>query len=224
VLDDNVIEVWEIDINNENLKKAEEKISYLSEFEKQKLYGFKFIKDYRVYLISHIAMRELLSRYMGIKSYKIKYEYEEKGKPRVGGGIYFNLSHTDNKALIGFYKKDIGVDIEYKKEMADYNGIAELVFTEKEIRYINNDSNKKRDRFYEIWTKKEAIIKGIGDGLSEEVKSILIGKRKDFYCGKYLWQIREIEVNEPYVAHIAYRSNNTIKKIILGSFNFSIMS
>ncbi|MCH1416737.1 MAG: hypothetical protein L7V30_04405, partial [Gammaproteobacteria bacterium] len=92
MLDDNVIEVWEIDINNKNLKKAEEKISYLSEFEKQKLYGFKFIKDYRVYLISHIAMRELLSRYMGIESYKIKYEYGEKGKPRVGGGIYFNLS------------------------------------------------------------------------------------------------------------------------------------
>lgn len=217
MLDDNIIEIWEIDINNENLKKSEEKISCLSELEKQKLYGFKFIKDYRVYLISHVAMRELLSRYLGRESHKIKYKYGEKGKPGVGGGIYFNLSHTNNKALIGFYKKDIGIDIEYKKEIEDYNGIGELVFTEEEIEYINNDSNKKKDRFYEIWTKKEAIIKSIGKGLSEEVKRISIGRRKDFYCGKYLWQIKRIEINKQYIAHIAYKNNDPIK-ITLSSF------
>ena len=131
MLDDNTIEIWEIDINNQNLEKAKERINNLSKLEREKLKGFKFKKDYQVYLITHVAMRDLISRYTGIKANKIEYWYEEKGKPKIKEDICFNLSHTHNKGIIGFYKKDIGVDIEYKKEIEDYDGVGELVFTKE---------------------------------------------------------------------------------------------
>ncbi len=44
---------------------------------------------------------------------------------------------------------NIGIDIEYKKCLDEYDNIAKLVFAEKEKRYIN--SGNKRNRFYKIW-------------------------------------------------------------------------
>ena len=216
MLDKNVIEIWEIDINKQNLERAKENINNLSKLEIKKLKGFKYKKDYQIYLITHVVMRELISRYTGIKTNKIEYAYGEKGKPKIKEGIYFNLSHTDNKGLIGFYREDIGVDIEYKKEIEDYNGIGKLVFTEEEMQYINN--NKKKDRFYEIWTKKEAIIKSMGEGLNEDVKNLSIGIKNNFYCGRYIWQIDKIEIDEPYMAHIAYKNNYPIKEVKVYNF------
>ena len=37
MLDDNTIEIWEIDINNQNLEKAKERINNLSKLEREKL-------------------------------------------------------------------------------------------------------------------------------------------------------------------------------------------
>jgi 4'-phosphopantetheinyl transferase len=206
MLDESTIEIWEIDINNQNLEKAKENINNLSKLEREKLEEFKFKKDYQVYLITHVAMRELISRYTGIKANKIEYGYGEKGKPKIKEDIYFNLSHTDNKGIIGFYKEDIGVDIEYKKEIEDYDGVGELVFTKEEIKYINNNYYNRKERFYEIWTKKEAVIKSTGEGLNEEVKNLSVGTRNNFYCGRYIWQIKKIKIDEPYIAHIAYKN------------------
>ena len=48
MLDKNVIEIWEVDINKQNLERAKENINNLSKLEIKKLKGFKYKKDYQI--------------------------------------------------------------------------------------------------------------------------------------------------------------------------------
>lgn len=211
-LPNNSIHTWEIDINSKNLELAKQHIKVLSNLELDKVKRFKFIKDYSIYLISHVIMRLLLSQYTNIKAKEILYQYKENEKPWISKDICFNLSHAHKKAVIGFYKKEIGVDIEYKKELGDYNSIGDLVFSKEEKIYMNRGN--KKDKFYELWTKKEAIIKGIGVGLNEEVKDLSVGTKKQFHRKhNQVWQIEKVKEDFNYVAHIAYKSNNIANKI-----------
>ena len=52
MLSDNTIDIWEVDINTQNFDVAKQYIEILSDLELEKMYKFKFIKDYSVYLIS----------------------------------------------------------------------------------------------------------------------------------------------------------------------------
>ncbi len=218
MLSDNTINIWEVDINTQNFDIAKQYIEILSDLELEKMYKFKFIEDYSLYLVSHVAMRLLISKYSNIKAKEIIYQYGENGKPWVSEDLQFNLSHAHKKALIGFYRKDIGVDIEYKKEIEGYCGIGDLVFTEKEKEYMN--AGNKKDRFYELWTRKEAIIKVIGVGLTDEVKDLSVGTKEQFYKGNQIWQIKKIKSDFDYIAHVAYKNDNVINNIKLYNFSF----
>ncbi|WPX96591.1 Phosphopantetheinyl transferase domain protein [Candidatus Bandiella woodruffii] len=181
---------------------------------------FKFVHDYTTYVISHVAMRLLISEYTGLYPKEICYEYGSNGKPSISyQSMKFSLSHTFQKALIGFYNQDIGGDIEYKKELPDYQEMAKLIFTEEERLYIHKSDSI--DRFYELWTKKEAIIKGIGTGLNIEVNRLLIGAKNQFIDGNgQVWQIRLVKSDENYIGHIAYKSYFTTNKLNYTIWNF----
>lgn len=109
---------------------------------------------------------ELLLRYGLNKFYNINKDISIKidsnGKPYIEDilDIDFNLSHTTNMIMCGISNKSkIGVDVEHKRKVRE--DVAKKVYHPSEIEYIN--ANK--DRFFEIWTKKEAYTKYVGTGL-----------------------------------------------------------
>ena len=82
------------------------------------------------------------------------------------------------------------------------------------------NAGNKKDRFYELWTRKEAIIKVIGVGLTDEVKDLSVGTREQFYKGNQIWQIKKIKSDFDYIAHVAYKNDNVINNIKLYNFSF----
>ena len=215
---EDAIDIWEVGINSQNIRIAEQYTTLLSDLELDNLNKFKFFKDYSVYLVSHVAMRLLISEYTNTDPKKISYYYSKNGKPWISKDICFNLSHAHKKAIIGFHKKDIGVDIEYKKDLEDYNSIEDLVYIKEEKEYIKN--GYRRERFYELWTKKEAIIKGIGIGFSKNVKDLSIGPRNQYHENNNIWQIAKVKSDSSYVAHIAYKNDNVINNINYSVWEF----
>jgi 4'-phosphopantetheinyl transferase len=80
----------------------------------------------------------------------------------------FNLSHSGDLALLAVASgRDVGVDVEQVQPIADADAIAEHYFCARErdtLRQI--DGEARMALFYTYWTRKEAILKATGDGLS----------------------------------------------------------
>lgn len=112
---------------------------------------------------AYSLLNESLKKDFGIKNTKIL--KNEKGKPYLDGNtnIHFNISHTDGAIAIVFSDNKTGVDIEYKRKTD--TKIANRFFCENEAAFIDN-SNDKNAEFLKMWTRKEAYIKMLGEGLS----------------------------------------------------------
>lgn len=88
--------------------------------------------------------------------------------------VSFNISHSGNRVALAFVKeKKIGVDIERMNSLDDYSQIAKNFFLPPESERIcaQTDAAKGMEKFYEIWTVKEAFVKALGHGLSRSLKS-----------------------------------------------------
>ncbi len=91
-----------------------------------------------------------------------------KGKPFFQNyeSLHFSLSHSGNIALCAVSDKKIGADIQLMGDFSD--GICKKYFFKNETDYVLSASSldEKTERFFRIWTLKEAFSKMTGDGLS----------------------------------------------------------
>lgn len=91
------------------------------------------------------------------------------GKP-VADGIGFNLSHSGEWILLAINERPVGCDIE-KLKFTQYKKMGKIVYTEQELRLIDRAADKM-DAFFTLWTKKEALLKCIGEGFHRPAKSV----------------------------------------------------
>ena len=131
------------------------------------------------YVLSHGLLRYLLSLYAERKPQEIQYLVNQFGKPFLKDdncALQFNMSHSkDYAAYIIALEDQVGIDIEWKDRDTNIQEIFELVLSPTEVTNFNQlSSEEKFHEFYDIWTKKEAIIKAIGQGFSYPIKTIEI--------------------------------------------------
>jgi len=85
--------------------------------------------------------------------------------------LQFSISHSKNRLVIAFsWSSSIGVDIEFVK-FRHYQKLAERIATAEEIKSFASSKRKKQD-FYKLWTKKEAISKVSGQGFRMGFRNI----------------------------------------------------
>jgi len=82
-------------------------------------------------------------------------------------GIFFSRSHSKGHEVLCFSDGEIGIDCENTKARQgieeSYINIARRCFTEDEMEYTGDSL----ERFFEIWTAKEAYMKYTGRGFAE---------------------------------------------------------
>ena len=170
-------------------KLTQEEYNYwfvLMDSEKQKRVNkYRNIKDKKRTVIGEMLARQLISNQLNINPEEIIFETSEFGKPRVKNlCIEFNISHSDDYVVCCTSDKPIGVDIE-KISPVSLN-LINRVCTQQDIDYIFFKKGKRiadftdedigsveMERFYEIWTYKEAYFKSIAMGI-RSLKSISI--------------------------------------------------
>lgn len=120
----------------------------------------------KLVLYSELLLRVVLCKELNISNKEIVLEYNDYGKPflRNYNNFYFNVSHTENAIVIAISDKCIGIDIE--KIRTINLSIAKRFYADFEKKYLFQSQENIYERFFEIWTKKEAYIKYIGKGLS----------------------------------------------------------
>lgn len=106
-----------------------------------------------------------ISRIYGIPMKEQKICCGEKGKPFLVNDrkIHFNISHSGNQIAVAVCDVEVGIDIQC---ITPYRfPVVKRVCTQEEQRQIQ-ESARPEGKFTELWTKKEAVIKMKGCGLS----------------------------------------------------------
>jgi 4'-phosphopantetheinyl transferase len=153
----------------------------LSPDELDRMDRFRFKNDRDMFLHSHSLLRRLLANYLNQMPEKIKFSYTHYGKPflepkRGEKRIEFNLSHAGDIILIGVtFDIPIGVDVEKIKPLPEIDQIAAQFFSSGEQRDLSLLSgSSKLFAYYDCWTRKEAVIKASGEGLSMPLDSFRV--------------------------------------------------
>lgn len=128
------------------------------------------------FVASHVALRQLLGRYLGVAAAQLDFGQNAWGKPELsGGGLRFNLSHSGVLALVAVARNaEIGVDVETISHPPplDVAGIAYSPIEREALALLSG-----RDltaAFYAVWTRKEALSKGVGRGFSFDFPSFSV--------------------------------------------------
>jgi 4'-phosphopantetheinyl transferase len=167
------IQLWSVRLDPP-AERVESLGRYLSSDEWQRANRFRFERHRRQYVVGRGSLRLLLGEYLNTPPEQVFFTYGPRGKPFVNaGGLFFNLSNSDERALVGFVReREIGVDVEYLKPMPDCEQIAERFFSESERLVLRGiPAERKEEAFFNCWTRKEAYLKAVGEGLAAPLDS-----------------------------------------------------
>lgn len=121
------------------------------------------------YIAGRAALRILLGTQLSIHPTAIQFAYTQHDKPYLPmSPLRFNVSHAEDLALIAVAPgREVGVDIEHTRSQIDEEQIARRFFSAAEVAdYLAVPPDQRQQAFYNCWTRKEAYIKAIGEGLT----------------------------------------------------------
>jgi 4'-phosphopantetheinyl transferase len=146
----------------------------LSADERERAVRFRFERDRRMFVCCRATLRRLLADRTGTPAESLEFELGLRGKPFLtGGGIQFNASHAGHWFACAISTGgEIGMDIEHVRPLDDMLDLAGNFFAPVEVSRLGAIPENGRTRgFFECWTRKEAVIKATGEGLSRPLDS-----------------------------------------------------
>ena len=166
-----VVDLWGINLDQPPVR-AGAVSATLSHDEVQRANRFVFEEDRRRFMVGRWLLRSVLGRYLGLQPGFVDFEYGHAGKPSVNGPftadpVEFNLSHSGPIALLAVtVGTRVGVDLEGIRPIPEADDLARHNFSaweRSELSLVPDDV--KNEAFLNCWTRKEAFVKALGDGL-----------------------------------------------------------
>ena len=176
------VHVWRLDAHGWRGVDLAGMRAMLSNEENARADRFLFERDRTRFLRVHAAVRCVLADYLGCEADALQFATNAHGKPYLvkspsSGTLCFNLSHAEDAAVLALTRnRDIGVDIEIRHLPKDYMSVAKDVFSTTEFEaFCALSIGQHADAFFCTWTRKEAVLKALGVGLSVEPALINTG-------------------------------------------------
>jgi 4'-phosphopantetheinyl transferase len=139
--------------------------------------------DTERFVVGRGRLREILSIYVGTPAGALSFSYGKQGKPDLPDGPAFNLSHSDGWAALVVAPgatKDVRLGIDIEAERTVEKNIAEQYFSTNEYAALSGLSDSDwKGAFFRCWTRKEAVIKASGTGLSTPLDSFDVTLAQD---------------------------------------------
>lgn len=233
-LSSNQVHVWRATLDQPPERLLQLK-KWLSEDELERADRFHFQHDRDHFIAARGGLRDILSRYLVLGASDLNFLYSPYGKPQLVDeindlGLHFNVSHSHGLALFALTRgRQVGVDVEFMRaDLAD-EGIARRFFSTREVRALLSLPVEVRSQaFFTCWTRKEAYIKAVGEGLSMPLDRFdvtlvpgepaqLLETRPD-QSEAQQWQLFGLDPGDGYIAAVAVRA----QKLQLAKLNWSI--
>jgi 4'-phosphopantetheinyl transferase len=197
ISDPNAIHIFKLEIDTYSDKVGEKELSILSVAEQNKSNRFLRETDKIRYMITKHALRHILSTFTLIPPRLIEFDQKANKKPAING-IEFNVTHSENLILIAVSSFAVGIDIEYVNPDFDFSPLIDSCFNIEEQIHI-----KSAKDFYLLWTRKEALLKNTGEGLSDQLNEVtcmdcntirhgIEYEIKSFSTGQYIFSLSTV--------------------------------
>jgi 4'-phosphopantetheinyl transferase len=190
----------------------------LSAPERERASHFHFENDRRKFIVRSGVRRQLLAKYLNTSAAQIAFKVTTFGKPSLDApydqsGLHFNSSDSGERAVYALtLQRDLGIDIEVLRPLPDADKLAQRYFSPAELRILLAFSGVAREHyFFRIWSRKEAILKTVGVGLSGNLQRVDVSTPAEL-CEQWMplqydagmpvmW--RDIELESGYSAAVA---------------------
>ncbi len=159
-----------VEVNSTKLKFLE---GILSAGELAKARSYHQKKDMQRSIVSRGIQRIILGGYLYINPADLVFSPGTYKKPELVGdasGLQYNISHSADFILLAISGTPVGADIEKINTDFDFREVLAGNFNIEEIAYINAEDSAHR--FFRLWTRKEAFLKGTGRGLTVQLDEI----------------------------------------------------
>jgi 4'-phosphopantetheinyl transferase len=177
---------------------------------------FRFPHLRERFVLAHGVLRLLLGRFAKEDPRSLRFAIGEKGKPRLEHRqVTFNLSHSGAFAAYALAESlEVGIDVEEMRVLTDLEQLARRSFSVGECADLFTlDGDARLRGFYDCWTRKEAIIKALGLGLSYPLDRFRVSLRPDEPPAVLEieggaaeeWQVHPLDVAQGYAGALAYR-------------------
>lgn len=169
------------------LNKLDETYKYLDEERINKANNYKLLNDKKLSILAGLLIKAYTSNDI--------IKYTQNDKPYKDSLPYFNISHSNQYAIIYTSKnKEIGVDIEEIKP-------------HKVSKYLFNDNLYHSDiDIIKMWTLKEAIIKALGLTILKSNEKIEIANNIAYFLNNSFY-FKQICFNN-YIITLVNKSNS----------------
>jgi 4'-phosphopantetheinyl transferase len=202
----NQADIWRINVHS-NSSLIPELLPLLTQAELVKCGRFRQKHDSDRFIISRSAIKLIMGRYLKRKPALIEIETGENKKPYIKDSpLFYNLSHSGDWIILAVSDSAIGIDTEMVNNSFDFSDVINEYFSPAEFSFITEENSA--ERFFMLWTRKEALTKATGKGLDDDLKFIPSLDNEHYLKGNILssknnWAIFSFILAENYLASVA---------------------
>jgi 4'-phosphopantetheinyl transferase len=178
--------------------------------------AFRFERHRKQYVIGRGLLRMLLASYLHSRPSELRFQYTATGKPELvlsdtQSNLQFNLAHSGAIILLAFtLDRKIGIDIEEIRSDIEIDEISQRFFSPGERGWLACLPLPRRyHAFFRCWTRKEALLKATGEGLSVSLDSFDVFSNPEAdtcrleTADRRNWLIQDVDLEPGYAAALA---------------------
>lgn len=213
-LTDTCVQVWRIPLRAPAPVLARMH-TLLAPDEHRRMERLRFAHHRTRFLLARGALRLLLGAYLDTPAGQLVLRYARHGKPGLAGdaalqGLEFNLSHSHDLCACAFSRtRPLGIDVEYVARSVNALDLARRLFSTTELAELHGTPPELRTRaFLNGWTRKEAVLKATGQGLTGSLRRIGVSLTPDAPA-RFLtpapagWTLEALDLGPEYVGAVA---------------------
>jgi len=189
----------------------------LDDAERGRAARFVFDRDRRRFIAAHAWVRLVLGRCLDRAPASLRFAASSHGKPHLVDppiDVRFNLSHAGERALLALtVGLDVGVDVEEERPIEILDLARRFFAAAESDTLVALPAPEQHAAFFRCWTRKEAFVKALGEGLSfpldafevsladEDSPQLLRASRAPHALRD--WRIRALRMEPGYAAALA---------------------
>ena len=158
-------------------------LAAVSEQRRQHAMRYRQERDRRLSLAAYLLLCKGLKEEYGITS-PPEFVIGDHGKPMLVGypHIHFNMSHCREAAVCAISSRPVGIDAE---SIRQYNKqLVERTMNKWEQQNIENSLHPD-EVFIRLWTMKESVLKLTGEGISNDLHTVLYNETHHRFITEY---------------------------------------
>ncbi|MCM2438762.1 4'-phosphopantetheinyl transferase superfamily protein [Agrobacterium vitis] len=158
-------------------------------------------------LVAKAVLKGKLGSILDVEPSSLLFERTPHGKPFLALARFcwlrFNLSHSGTFVAVSLGRTELGIDIERHRPLGDVNALMDQYFCRDEHQFfLKRDGESHLEKFFSLWTRKEAILKAMGTGFSRSPESVsAAGSEIIEGC----WRVHSIIAPPGYSAAVAWQ-------------------